>query len=217
MAFFVAGCSWEEASNAPVSSWFTYNVPASQPLPGRPLVERLPVTVAVHYPPGFRDFVEEWKPAGSYRTVRVPIGEMSVKMFDTVLPSLFDVVPQREATPPPGPVLSGVTAVVEISLERFVLEIASAGQIPLTFIADLEYRIRVLDPGGGERVSWTFGAETEVRGYLYSNSEVRITRAAMRQAAASLLTEYCCQEDFLAWLREVGVTPPECVRPCDSR
>lgn len=203
MVAAVAGCSFRVSGN--------------QPLPGQPLVERIPVAVAVHYPPDFRKFTEEWKPE-SLVTVSIPIGEMSAKMFDIVLPAMFNVISHLEEIPPSGSTPSEVIAVVEISLERLDLG-HLYGLHPVTSAA-LEYRIRILSPDGEERVAWTFGATTELRGIHFMNMGERarsLTQKAMRHAAAGLVTDYCCQEDFLAWLYETGVTPPECGRPCDSR
>lgn len=161
--------------------------PAALPAP---LTTRIPLTVGVHYSLRFRlarPIVANhlWK-----------IGEPSVKLFDTVLPTVFEKVVQVENWPPQGDG-PDVAAVIVPRVIGLV-----AGTTGMT----VEYQVELFTPQGDRIGDWIVEGSSAGSSWLPSTQSEKMRRA-IRSAGAGLIASFFREPAARKWLVANGITP----------
>ncbi len=183
----------------------TYTVPIDPTLPRRPLVERLPVMVGVHYSEDFRSFeyrtrYDLYSPFD--HTYRFPLGAASVALFDQILASLFEEVKPVDHLPPLSPKKPEISAVIQPKISA-----VSAEKLDLRSVT-IEYEIGIYAPDGAKVASW------KVEGFGRSDMELSLiktiagdaTQKAMRDVGTRVLSSFFQDPDVKAWFDKAGAT-----------
>lgn len=207
----------------------TYSLQIEEPLDRPPLVEPLPLTVGVFYTPEFRAYEhvqivpgELWK-----NTWKFSLGPASVALFDQVLPSMFKkVLPVKDLA---SLRTNGheLDAIIKPSIEEFdLVSPPKSGMAfpvpPSVYSATIGYRITLYAPGRGDVIaSWvesgsgaiqhTFVSEGFPFIFMVKGIYNDVTKKAMREAAAKLLTGLHDRPEVKRWLESTGadrVRPP---------
>jgi len=155
-------------------------------LPQTVLVDALPLTVGVYYPPAFRDFHVHQMQAN------VHLGRASVALFDRVFPRVFERIvelPQRS----PGP--ADVDAVIEPEIRHVVVN-----ALELRFV----YAVTLYSPDGESVATWTgHGGESGGEGIpvqMGADRKAERIGRALRRIAARFTVEFPNQPEVLQWL-----------------
>jgi hypothetical protein len=174
-------------------------VPLNPRLSPPPGVEKLPLTVGVHYTSEFRAYARaEWTWGGW----SFALGEASVRLFDQALPMLFDQVQEVEAPPPAA--MDEIDAILVPRVNRFSLLLP--GLRTRRYRAQITYGIDLYGENGQQIASW------EVSGYGSRNDQLQLqfgvargpgvaTDRALCDAARSLLLGLPVVPAVKAWLR----------------
>jgi len=187
VAFLCAGCTT------------TFTADTSFPAP---LVETLPLTVGVYYA---EDFRTHWHRGTNLQGTKwaVELGPANVAVFDRLFSVMFEQVagvtePELWETP-----LGDADAVIAPELESY--RVAMPGDFDdRRYTVWIEYRMRVLGPDGVLIANWLIDAHGQSlpRGLRHEKSMREATRLAMRDAAATVATEFQHQPAIRNWLRE---------------
>lgn len=169
------------------------SVAVEQPFPP-PLIEPLPLRMAVHYPDeGLAGFVYREQP-GADRDWTVQLGPANVRLFDSLFGSLF-----REALPvsdlqAAAREAPGVDGIVSPAVDAFEFSLpgqAAAGQVGVW----IRYHLDVYDPEGRLIVRWPVTAygQSGTDGASDEESMERAIVLAMRDAAATIAVNFARQ------------------------
>jgi hypothetical protein len=159
----------------------------------RPLVEALPLTVGIYFGPEF----------GSYHASRcVPLlcdeydlGPPSVALFEIIVAGLFEKVLVVDSIPPPDSNLK-VAGILEPAIANFHPHENRLHQII--------YRVTLYSPAGADLGAWEVdGASVDAESFPHTPGKV--TRLAMRRAAARFVKEFRKEPVVMSWLKEAGV------------
>lgn len=121
-----------------------------------PQPEKVPLRVGVYYSPEFRGY-EHKRAYGSNMTI-APIGQASIKMFDQLLPSVFEqVVPITEMDSPASEGES-VDAIIAPSIEAFDFKLGMDKEGPRFSVT---YRISLYGKDTAPVSSWLINGKAE--------------------------------------------------------
>lgn len=171
-----------------------------------PLIEALPLSIAVYYSPAFRDASHRVERVRE-RTWIVDYGGANVRLFDDVLFNLFERVTHIERMPENGSALPGIDAILEPRIEEYaVLTPGDSGQN--YYAASVKYQFLLFAPDGRFIASWPLNAygKSPRRMFREKQSLRRAGMLAIRDAAAALALEFDDQQQVRAWLDEKGVS-----------
>ena len=167
-----------------------------------PVVETLPLSVGIYYDEEFRTY---WHRGTNLQGDKwaVELGPANVAVFDRLFSVMFAEVagvtePESWDTP-----LKRTDAVIAPELESY--RVALPGDFDdRRYTVWIEYRVRVLAPDGVVIANWLIDAygQSMPRGVRHEKSMREATRLAMRDAAATVATEFKHQPDIRNWLRE---------------
>jgi hypothetical protein len=175
----------------------------TQPLPP-PLIDRLPVAVAVSYPQEFREFVHKERRAGvDYEAV---LGPAHVGRFGALLAAMFEkIVEVREPAEAAG-LEPPVRLVVEPRFEEYAFLTPSdlAGDY---YTVTIRYRVDVYAPSGERVDAFVFTGFGRERTGTFSGTEplARATQRAMRDAGAKFAIEFTEQPSVMRLLEMGGL------------
>ncbi len=165
------------------------------------LVERLPVTVAVVYPPDFRNhiYAENSEDRPNWQ---VDTGSSQVAVFDRVLSSMFNTVPPAAGdTAPPG-----ADGLITASLEE--AQFATPEETKLDFYeAWFRYKVSIYQPDGQLVTDWFFSAYGKSAKAFMGSRGQGLNDAigvALRDAGAKLTVGLPEVPEVKAWLRRAG-------------
>ena len=155
-----------------------------------PLVEQLPLRMAIHYPPELTEFVHS-EDRGPERKWTVQLGQANRSMFAAVFSGLFretQVVSSIQAAAQEMPALDGI---VKPTLEAF--EFSLPGQAAMDqFAVWIRYNLALYGPDGRLLVSWPVAAygESGSGGLDDEKAMERAVVLAMRDAAATVAVDF---------------------------
>lgn len=152
-----------------------------------PLIEPLPVTVGVYYSPELRTNEPTVYYRSQRRTYKLSIGPAAAAMLERVFAAMFErtvVV----AIPPPLPAGGpDVAALIEPAIEDF-------GVIGDSIFIRLHLTLYAPDGDGAPLMSWSALGTGSGKG----------AAAALRDAAAVIMTEFAAQPEVQEWLSSIG-------------
>lgn len=165
-----------------------------------PLVDRLPLRVALHYPPALLEYTHQEQDSGQ-RKWTVQLGPVSRRMFDSVFDALFtdtrrieDIAGARQLAPVPD-------VVIQPTVSAFELSTPALSGTP-HFAVWIRYQLELLDAAGTPLLSWpvTGYGQAGTGGMSDEASVERATLLALRDAAATIAVELPRQPRIRAFL-----------------
>ncbi len=174
-----------------------------QPLPP-PLIDQLPVAVAVSYPQEFRGFVHKERRAGvDYEAI---LGPAHVDRFGALIEAMFEKVVQVGEPAEAASLEPPVRLVVEPRFEDFAFLTPSdlAGDY---YTVTIRYRVDVYAPSGERVDAFVFTGFGRERSGTFSGTEplARATQRAMRDAGAKFAIEFTEQASVMRLLQMGGM------------
>jgi hypothetical protein len=138
-----------------------------------PLIEKLPMTVAIRYPDAFEHFVHEEQLIGSEKWT-IDLGRSNELLFTKLFGSMFDELIVIEDSSDPGDL--PIDAYIEPSIDAFEFSTPNQSQTE-AFAVWIRYRIKIFDNLGKQYANWPISA------YGKSQSTTMGGDAALRRAA----------------------------------
>jgi hypothetical protein len=159
-----------------------------------PLVERLPLRVAVVYAPELTSYVYKEKAARD-RDWSVQLGEANVRMFDSVFGGLFAEARRVSALPAAATEMPGLDAIVAPTIDAFEYSLPSQSATD-QYAVWIRYNLDVYAPDGQLIVRWPVSAygQSGTGGLSDEESMARATVLALRDAAATIATGFPRQQ-----------------------
>lgn len=158
-----------------------------------PLVERMPLRVAIHYPPALTDYVYS-EDTRNDRAWTVQLGQANVRMFDSVFGGLFAETRQVSAVEAAATEMPGLDAIVAPAIDAFEFSLPSQSATD-QFAVWIRYNLDVYGPDGQLIVRWPVTAygQSGTGGLSAEDSMKRATVLALRDAAATIATGFPTQ------------------------
>lgn len=166
-----------------------------------PLVEPLPVRMGLIFDPELRDFIHaETLPPRAPWTI--DLGDANVALLEPLFGSMFATTQPVDSVPLSGGETAGLDGVIRSTLERFEFDVPFGERDEFVEVW-MQYRFFVYEPDGDIIAEWP------VTGYgkseLERNQEDAVRRAAiiaMREAGATISTQFSQQPEINYWLQE---------------
>lgn len=158
-----------------------------------PLVEQLPLRVAVWYPPGLSDFTYHEEDAAQQEwTVR--LGTANLRMFNAVFAALFREVVHAGSLDEARALQPPVDAILSPAVDAFELSSPALSGTD-QFAVWIRYNLDVLAPDGTLIVRWPIAAygQAGTGGMSDAESMERATVLALRDAAAAIAVGFARQ------------------------
>lgn len=175
-----------------------------------PLIERLPLRVALYYPPALQEYVHtETSEADIDWTIR--IGSANTRMFDAVFASLFIVTQQVSARELAASEMPGHDAVISPAIETMELALPSVSGNDY-YAVWIRYVLDVYDRDGKLIVRWPVSAygQSGASGQSDRQAMQRAVLLALRDAEASIAIGFDRQPVIRErLLREPPEEPPQ--------
>lgn len=158
-----------------------------------PLVEKLPLRVAVYYPPALTDFTYTEEAEGD-REWTVRLGAANIRMFDAVFTGLFPVTQRVSEVSAAATEMPGHQAMVAPSVDAF--EFSLPGQSSTDqYAVWIRYNLDVYDREGNRVLRWPVSAygQSGTGGLSDEESMERAAVLALRDAAAAIAVGFARQ------------------------
>jgi hypothetical protein len=158
-----------------------------------PLVERMPLKIAVHYAPALTGYTYK-EAAAAERDWTVQLGTANVRMFDAVFGGLFAVTQRVSGVETAAQEMPGLDAIVAPVVDTFELSVPSQSATD-QFAVWIRYNIDVYGPDGQLIVRWPVAAygQSGTGGLSDERSMERATVLALRDAAATIAVNFAKQ------------------------
>lgn len=158
-----------------------------------PLVERLPLRVAVHYPPALADYVHQEDPEAD-RDWTVQLGPANLRMFDSVFSALFTESRQVTGVAQAAAEMPGFDAVIAPVVDAFEFSLPSQSATD-QYAVWIRYNLDVYGADGQLITRWPVTAygQSGTSGLSDEESMERATVLALRDAAATISTTFARQ------------------------
>lgn len=172
-----------------------------------PLIDRLPLRVAVHYPPSLTDYVYS-ESAAAEKDWTVNLGQANVRMFDSVFGSLFAVTQRVSGIDAAAQEFPDLDAIIAPSVDKFEFSLPSQSATD-QYAVWIRYNLDVYGPDGQLIFHWPVSAygQSGTGGLSDEKSMERATVLALRDAAATIAVEFAKQPKIRESL--LKETPPE--------
>ena len=152
-----------------------------------PLVEKIPISIAVKFPDEFEHFVHQENVIGKEKWT-IDLGRSNTLLFIKLFEAMFDefTVVDDSVDPRDLP----IDAWIEPSIDAFEFSVPSQSQTP-SFAVWIRYRIKIFDSEGNQFANWPISAygkslSTAMGG---DNALRRAAVLAMRDAAALIIMQ----------------------------
>ncbi len=163
-----------------------------------PLASRIPLTLAVHYPENFREYIytEDSKTRKGWS---IDYRQTRLAMFDQVLPTMFESVSSS--------IMEGSTAATaDLVLEPDVMETQLA--LPQETRSDMyeawiKYRIKLYEPGGKIISEWQLTGYGKSPTAMFTSKEAGLNSAvnlALRDIGARFVLDFRKAPGVREWL-----------------
>lgn len=158
-----------------------------------PLVEQLPLRVAVWFPAGLSDYVYHEEDA-SQQEWTVRLGGANLRMFDAVFAALFREVVHVGSLDEARALLPPADAILSPAIDAFELSSPALSGTD-QFAVWIRYNLDVLAPDGTLIVRWPVAAygQSGTGGMSDEESMERATVLALRDAAAAVAVGFARQ------------------------
>ncbi len=152
----------------------------------QPLVEPIPLRVALHYPPALTEFAYSEEISGD-REWTVQLGTANVRMFDAVFSSLFPVTQHVSGVEAAAQEMPALDAVIVPVIDAFEFSLPSQSATD-QYAVWIRYNLDIYDPAGELVLRWPISAygQSGTSGLSDEESMERATVLALRDAAAAI-------------------------------
>ena len=152
-----------------------------------PLVEKIPLSVAVRYPPEFEHYVHTEQVIGKEKWT-IDLGRSNKFLFTNLFRSMFNDLTVVDSSAQPGDL--GVDALIEPSIDAFEFSTPSQSQTQ-AFAVWIRYRIKIFDKEGEQFANWPISAYGKSQTTMMGGDEAlrRAAVLAMRDAAALIVMQ----------------------------
>ena len=151
----------------------------------RPLIEPMPLSVAIRIPPEFEHYVHEDEVLGREKW-RIDLGRSNAALFSQLFKFMFEEVTVLG----PDDDVSGLSidALIEPSIDAFEFSVPSQSKTE-TYAVWIRYRMKIYDRAGDMYANWQFSAygKSEQFGLTGDEPLKRAAVLAMRDAAALMI------------------------------
>jgi hypothetical protein len=173
-------------------------VPVSTVIPD-PLVQALPLTVAVIYDEDFSRYTYEEKATGADWSI--DLGDTNVRMLDRVLSSTFASVVRRDAMPAEGESLAGIDLVLKPEIDEYAFLTPEDSGVDF-YSVSIRYNLVAFTPNGAPIDRWQINSygRTKAKKISPKDSLAAATDVALRDAAAALALDFQQRPQILALL-----------------
>ena len=177
-----------------------YSLPAQLP----PGAERLPLKVGIYYSPEFENYEHYDRTVGE-SGVATPVGEFSIRQFDSMFFAMFEHTQSVDRRPPypandPASELQGI---IEPRIERFEMNAEAMSFAPL--FAQVDYQFKIYLPDGTTLATWKISASDT--GVPWSASWTDIigvrTKTVVRESSIQFMQKFFDAPEVRARLAEI--------------
>ncbi len=152
-----------------------------------PLVEKIPLSVAVRYPSDFEHYVHEEKVIGKEKWT-IDLGRSNKLFFTNLFRSMFNDLTVIDDSVEPGDLR--IDALIEPSIDAFEFSTPSQSQTQ-AFAVWIRYRIKIFDREGKQFANWPISAYGKSQSTMMGGDDAlkRAAVLAMRDAAALIVMQ----------------------------
>jgi hypothetical protein len=152
-----------------------------------PLVEKIPLSVAVRYPPDFEHYVHTEQVIGKEKWT-IDLGRSNKFLFTNLFRVMFDDLTVVETGEQPDDL--DVDALIEPSIDAFEFSTPSQSQTQ-AFAVWIRYRIKIFDREGEQFANWPISAYGKSQTTMMGGDAAleRAAVLAMRDAAALIVMQ----------------------------
>lgn len=163
------------------------HVTVNNPTIPEPLVEKIPLSVAVRYPPDFEHYIHEEKVIGKEKWT-IDLGRSNQSLFTNLFRSMFNDLTVVDDSVEPGDLQ--VDALIEPSIDAFEFSTPAQSQTQ-AFAVWIRYRIKIFDREGEQFANWPISAYGKSQSTVMGGDEAleRAAVLAMRDAAALIVMQ----------------------------
>ena len=169
--------------------------------PMEPVIERLPISIAVHFDEEFSAYQLD-EPIPQRGDWNIAIGQAQVDMFRAVLPAMFERV--VELDDPSSAAEVDAVLIPRVDDMQFAIPFQTKSNF---FEVWIRYELTLTEPGGGDVIaSWPLTAYGRTRDAVLEGAEAAIQQAAvmaLRDAAAFLAIDFADTRALAPWLDDV--------------
>lgn len=169
--------------------------------PREAVIERLPLTMGVHFDEAFSSYTLE-EPIPQRGDWNIAIGNAQVDMFRSVLPAMFEQVVEIEDLDATSSEVDAVL-VPRVDDMQFAIPFQTKSNF---FEVWIRYQLTLTEPGTGRIIaSWPLTAYGRTRDAMLSSAEAALKQAAviaLRDAAAFLAIDFTGTRELEPWLAE---------------
>lgn len=164
------------------------NVRLDPPTIPVPLIDKIPMSVAVRMPAQFENFVHEEQVLGREEW-SIDLGRSNAKFFTQLFGYMFDqvtIIGETDAVP-----VSGIDALIEPTIDAFEFSVPNQTKTD-AFSVWIRYRIKVYDRDGELVANWPVSAYGKSLTTAMGGSDAlqRAAVLALRDAAALLIIKF---------------------------
>jgi hypothetical protein len=162
-------------------------VTVSNPTIPDPLVDKIPISVAVKYPDEFEHYVHEEQVIGKEHWT-VDLGQSNTLLFTKLFGAMFNGVTVLDNEADPRDM--HIDALIEPSIDAFEFSVPSQSQTD-SFAVWIRYRIKIFDSEGKQFANWPISAYGKSQRTTMGGDEAlrRAAVLAMRDAAALIVMQ----------------------------
>ncbi len=160
-------------------------VTVSDPLIPDPVVEEIPISVAVKFPDVFEHFIHEEQVIGKQKWT-IDLGRSNALLFTKLFGAMFDDLTVVDDSVDPRDL--PIDAWIEPSIDAVEFSVPSQSQTP-SFAVWIRYRIKIFDTEGKQFANWPISAYGKSLSTAMGadNALRRAAVLAMRDAAAVII------------------------------
>jgi hypothetical protein len=176
------------------------HVPVSTSIPD-PLVEAMPLTVAVVYDEDFSKYSYSEESAGADWTIN--LGDSNTRMLDKVLNKSFARVVRREEMPKEGEDLTGIDFLLKPEVDEYAFLTPADSGVDF-YSVSIRYNLAAYAPNGLKIDDWQINSygRTKASKLQPKDSLAAATDVALRDAAAALALDFRDRPRIRALLQE---------------
>ena len=165
-----------------------------------PNINKIPLSVAVYYDDALRAFsYMEYSETGR-EEINIESGESHIRLFDAVLPAMFENVVEVEGFDDPN--VQGVDAVFAPVIEEFQLALPEKTKLEV-YEVWIKYNMRILNPSGVSLADWVVTSYGKTPTETFLSVEDGINDAAivaLRDLASSFSLNFTRVPEVQDWL-----------------
>ena len=165
-----------------------------------PNINKIPLSMAVYYDDALRQFsYMEYSETGR-EEINIASGESHIRLFDAVLPAMFEEVIEVEGLDDPK--IQGVDALFAPVIEEFQLALPGKTKLDV-YEVWIKYNMRIVDKSGNSLADWVVTSYGKTPTETFRSVEDGINEAAvvaLRDLASSFSLNFAKVPEVRDWL-----------------